>query len=86
MALLTELLVARNRDEIALLRAYLRATKDQDLDQLVQDAIPARKTGIRAVFRECLKADEPASATIERDYAQLSQALGSTDPATILTM
>ncbi|PVF98930.1 Annexin [Serendipita vermifera] len=86
LEVLTDILVARNRDEIVLLRSYLHSTKGIDLDQLVRDMIPANKTAIRAVFSECLMSEIPVPPAIEVDYETLCRVLPDTDPASILTL
>lgn len=70
--ILMELVVSTSKDELALFRNYLWATKQMDLDNVVSGAVAGEKKAVQEIFAESLKHDLPGGTLdLERDYATL---------------
>ena len=76
LQILAELVISKNKEELALFRDYLLATKHLDLDNTVSGAITTENKTVQAIFTESLKHQLPAETLdLERDYATLKHYL-----------
>ena len=76
LQMLAELTIAKSKEELALFRNFLLATKHIDLDNVVSGAVASENKTIQAIFTEALKHELPAETIdLERDYATLKHFL-----------
>jgi hypothetical protein len=76
LQMLAELIIGKSKDELALLRNFLLATKHIDLDNTVSGAVASENKTVQAIFTEALKHELPAETIdLERDYATLKHFL-----------
>ena len=77
LQILTELIVAKGKDELALFRDFLLATQHIDLDSVVGGAVASESKTIQAIFTEALKHGLPTGTLdLQRDYVALKHFLG----------
>lgn len=78
MAILTDVIIGRTREELDLLRAYIHATRLDDLDGIVIDAIQSKRPFVQQMFIQSLRvADHKGSYDPVQDYEVLEGNIGA---------